>query len=132
MKFLGIDFGTKRVGVAISDEDGRMAFPKVVFENNKSLLSNITNLCVSENIGTVVLGESKKLSGEPNLLMEDITKFKKVLSEHISIPIFFEPEFFSSAEAERLQGKNDMLDASAAAIILKSFLDKKNNHDDNN
>lgn len=132
MKFLGIDFGTKRVGIAISDEDGLMAFPKAVFENNKTLLQNIVDLCGTENIKTIVLGESKKLSGEPNPLMEDIANFKKALAESVSIPIFLEPEFFSSAEAERLQGKNDMLDASAAAIILKSFLDKKSNHDHNN
>lgn len=125
MKFLGIDFGTKRVGVAISDENEEMAFPKAVFENNKNLLENIVTLCNTEAIEGVVIGESKALSGEPNPLMIDIEKFKTSLSHSISTPIFLEPEFFSSAEAERLQGKNDMLDASAAAIILKSFLDKR-------
>jgi len=129
MKFLGIDFGTKRVGIAISDEDANMAFPKTVLENNNALLESIVNLCVTEKVAGIVIGESNKLSGEPNLLMVDIEKFKTALGQKIAVEIFLEPEFFSSAEAERLQGKNDMLDASAAAIILKSFLDKRKNHD---
>ena len=58
--------------------------------------------------------------------MGEIRLFIKNL-ETLGIPIYTHPEFMTSLEAERLQGKNDMHDASAAALILKSYLDVKNN-----
>jgi putative Holliday junction resolvase len=128
MKYLGIDYGTKRIGVAISDEDGKLAFPKTVIENNPESVFFVANLAKEENINAIIIGESLDLSGNDNPLMKEINSFKENLSQKTSLPIVFEPEFFTSAEAERLQGKNGKLDSSAAAIILKSFLDKKNNN----
>ncbi|MFA6273491.1 MAG: Holliday junction resolvase RuvX [Candidatus Paceibacterota bacterium] len=125
MRYLGIDYGTKRVGVAISDEAGEFALPFSVLPNDKKLLTAITTICREKNIGEIVLGESKNFAGEDNPLQEKINQFKKELEETVGLPIKLEPEFFTSAEAARLQGKNEKLDASAAALILKSFLDKK-------
>ena len=124
MRYLGIDYGTKRVGVAISDEAGEFALPFLVLPNDKKLLTAMTAICREKNIGTIVIGESKNFAGEDNPLQEKINQFKKELKQETGLPVELEPEFFTSAEAARLQGKNAKLDASAAALILKSFLDK--------
>lgn len=125
MRSLGIDFGMKRIGVAISDEAGEFALPFSVLPNDEKLLVSIANICRKKNIKVIVLGESKNFAGENNPVMEKIYLFKKELEKTTGLLINLEPEFLTSAEAERLQGKNAKLDASAAALILKSFLDKK-------
>ena len=127
MKFLGIDYGTKRVGLSTSSEDGNFAFPKTVLKNTKSLIEDIKRICVEESVTGIVIGESRDLDGKPNPLMKDITTFMEQLKEEIGIPMYLEPEFLTSHQAQKIQGKNDMLDASAAAIILQSFLDKEKN-----
>lgn len=125
MRFLGIDYGTKRVGLALSDEDGQLAFPKSVLSNTKDLALDIKKICVEENISGVVIGESRDLDGTPNPLMKDIEIFMEQLKKEVSVPLYLEPEFFTSHQAQKIQGKNKMLDASAATIILQSYLDRK-------
>lgn len=122
-KLLGLDYGAKRVGVALSDESGALAFPRVVLENNPGLLGKIKEICRLENIGAVILGESLDQAGRPNLIMVEINKFKNLLEKEIALPVYFEPEIFTSTEAGRYQEKKS--DASAAALILQRFLEKK-------
>ena len=124
MKYLGIDYGEKNVGIAVSDDNGKLAFAKMVLKNDKQLLENILVFCKQEKIEAVVLGDSFDFSGQPNFVRKNILNLKKVLEED-NLRVFLEPEFLTSAEAERVQGKNDKIDASAAALILKSYLDKQ-------
>jgi putative Holliday junction resolvase len=127
MKYLGIDYGEKRVGIAISDEEGRVAFPKTVLENNLNLKSNILDLCKEHNIDAVVIGESKNYKGEDNKINPEIISFKRELGAELKIPISLEPEFMTSMQVEKNFGKTEMLDASAASIILQTFMDKEKN-----
>lgn len=127
MKYLGIDYGEKRVGVAISDVDGKVAFPKKVIENSGDLKQDIADLCKEFEIQAIVIGESKNYEGEDNKINPQIISFKRDLLSLIKLPIFLEPEFMSSMQVEKTFGKTEMLDASAAAIILQSFLDKEKN-----
>jgi putative Holliday junction resolvase len=127
MKFLGIDYGAKRVGIATGDSDGGIAFPHAVLPNDKKLIPIIKELCDKEHIAEIVLGESLDYKMKPNVIMEKITPFKKELEHTTNLPVHFEREFMTSAAAEHLQGKGEMIDASAAAIILQSYLDKKKN-----
>ncbi len=124
MRLLGIDYGSKRVGIAIGDTDHGMAFPKVVFKNDQDLVKNILKIIKEESIEGVVMGESKNFKNEDNKIMKEILGFKKVLEENSSLEVTLHPEFMTSAEAVHLQGENEMLDASAAALILKSYLNK--------
>jgi len=123
-KYIGVDYGEKRVGIALSDDEGRMAFPKDVLKNNKDLFARIADIAKTENIRAVVLGESHNYKGQPNPIMPDITALKEKLEKELNIPVYLEPEYMTSAQAKHLQGENEKLDASAAAIILQSFLDK--------
>ena len=126
MKYLGIDFGLKRVGLAVSDETNSFAFPLSVLENADDLVSKIVSIYKEKDIDYVIVGESKDFSMKENEIMGEIKIFIKNLEKE-GLKVEMHPEFMTSAEAEHLQGKNDMLDASAAAIILKSYLDTKNN-----
>ena len=127
MKYLGIDYGEKRVGIAISDAEGKVAFPKVVIQNNPELIKEISGLCKEFEINAVVIGESKDYKGEDNKINPQIISFKRDLSAIIKLPVFLEPEFMSSMQVEKTFGKTEMLDASAAAIILQTFMDKEKN-----
>lgn len=123
MKFLGIDYGSKNVGVAISDEGLKFAFPLVVLQNTEVLIYDLGRICKENKIVGIVVGESKDFKQRNNKIMEDIKVFAERLERELQVPIYMHPEFMTSQEAERLQGKNSMHDASAAAIILKSYLE---------
>ncbi|MBM2817576.1 MAG: Holliday junction resolvase YqgF, putative holliday junction resolvase [Parcubacteria group bacterium] len=126
----GIDFGLKRVGIALSDEDQKIAFPKIVYPNGKKLLGLIAKYCEENSVIGIVLGESKNFKGEDNPIMKDILKFKAEIEKATSLPVYMEPEFMTSSEAKKMRAEDDsgeMIDASAAAIILQSYLDKRRN-----
>lgn len=125
MRYLGIDFGSKRIGIAVSDETGRLAFPHSVIPNNRKLLEEIEKIIKNENINDIVIGESKDFKGASNKIMIKIGKFANELKKRAKLSIFFESEFLTSVQAEHIQPKNNMHDASAATIILQSFIDKK-------
>jgi len=125
VKYLGIDYGKKRVGVAISDEEGKFAFPHSVVANSANLVQNVVEICRENLVEEVVVGESKDYTGSDNSIMKDIRSFVGNLKTESGLPVHLEPEFLTTAQAERIQGKNDMTDASAAAIILSSYINKK-------
>lgn len=125
MKYLGIDYGEKRIGLAVSDGEGKVAFPKEVIENNSELLKNILDFSKMNLAEAIVIGESKDFKGEDNKINPKIISFKRDLSSATKLPIFLEPEFLSSAQVEKTFGKTGKLDASAASIILQTFLDKE-------
>ncbi len=125
MRYLGIDFGSKRVGLALSDEGGKFAMPHSVVPNDHKLIERIVAICKG-GVEGIVLGESVNDKNENNKIMELITPFKKELEGTTRLPVIFEKEYMTSQHAEFFQGKHDMLDASAAALILQRFLDKHN------
>jgi len=128
---MGIDYGVKRVGVAFSDEEGVLAFPHSVLESNKKLLENLKSLYEKENVGAIVIGESLNSKGEHNPVMEKIIPFKKQIENEITSVVYFEQEFMTSLHAtigeKKGEFKKEVIDASAAALILQRFLDKRNN-----
>ena len=126
MRYLGIDFGTKRIGLAISDENATLAFPYSVIKNEGDIVFAISEICNKEKIGKIIIGESKDLKGNENPINIKCKELGKQLSEKTKLPVDFEWEFFSSHQAENIAGgKNKMTDASAGAIILQSYLDKE-------
>lgn len=123
MVYMGIDYGIKRVGVALSDEGGRLAFPHAVVPNTPELVSTLVSLCRKKNVSLVVVGESTDFAGKDNPLMEHITPFVTELQRETGLSVVLHPEFLTSHQAVQIQGKNDMLDASAASIVLQSYID---------
>ena len=126
-KILGVDFGTKKVGIAVSDKSGSFALPKVVLQNDKDLMQNLEKIIQEEDVSEVVIGESIDYKGKENIVMASAKKFADEIKEKFNLPINFEPEFLTSSQVRSTQGDSKMIDASAAALILQSFLDKRNN-----
>lgn len=131
-KFLGIDYGSKRLGIAISDDEGKIAFPKTILNNDKKLFENLEKIIKLEKISEIVLGESLNYVGEKNEVMKEIERFKTNLEKKFNLPVHFEQEFLSSFQARNekkstmKQSNNETMkiDDSAAAIILQSYLDR--------
>lgn len=126
MQRMGIDFGTKKVGIALSDESGVMAFPHSVMPNDEKLLSNIEALIANRSVAEVVIGYSLNNAGEPNPVHALVEEFMMNLTLATGVPIHLEPEQYSSQQAAQITGKNSQTDAAAAALILDSFITKQN------
>ncbi len=124
MKYLGIDYGTKRIGIAISDDNGEFAFPKAIIAPQNAV-TEIADLCQKERIEAIVIGKSVASNGEDNEIVPMTERFKEKLALAIQLPIFFQQESFSTVEAHRYQTAAGSRDDSAAAIILQRFLDTK-------
>lgn len=124
MRYLGIDFGTKKVGIAYSDESATLAFPYTILKTDKNLVDSIVKIIAEKEAEALVLGESYNAKNEENEVMVDIRKFKTELETKIQIPIYMEKEYLTSMEARRYQDKM-IVDDSAAALILQRFLDKE-------
>ncbi len=122
MRFLGIDYGSKRVGVALSDEAGMMAFPYKVFPNSHTLLKELEAVIEKTKVDEIVIGHSLDKNSQPNKIQASIEKLILDLTLATNLPIHLEPEQFSTQAALQIQGRNDMTDASAATIILDSFI----------
>ncbi len=127
MRYMGIDYGSKRVGVALSDESGSMGFPHAVFPNDSALKARVVALVATEHVGALVVGDSYGLHGNKNPIATQADVFVKSLATELAIPIHYESEMFSTQEAVREQGRNELTDASAAAIILNSYLTRLKN-----
>ena len=119
---MAIDYGEKRVGVASTDESGSFALPRAVLDNDATLLEKVIRFKEENKIDKIILGESKNFLGEDNLIQKKILEFKTELEEK-GAEVLMHPEILTTMEARQIQGQTNMTDASAAALILKSFLE---------
>ena len=124
MRKLGIDYGSKRVGTALTDDKGMMAFPHKVFANDGQLLSNLEKLIDEKEVKEIVVGLSLGRDGQPNKIHAAVEGFITDLTLATGLPIHLEPEQYTTQEAIRFQGKSDKTDAAAASIILNSYIMK--------
>ncbi|MEO5646694.1 MAG: Holliday junction resolvase RuvX [Candidatus Paceibacterota bacterium] len=122
MKYLGIDYGTKRIGIALSDESGQFAFPKSIVAPDKAI-AEIAGICQQESVTAIVIGKSIASNGMDNEIVPIVEKFKEKLAGVTGLPVHFQQESFSTMEAHRYQTKAGSRDDSAAAIILQRYLD---------
>jgi len=126
---MGIDYGEKRIGIALSDESESFAFAHSVIQNCPICAAlgaaQIKKICKEQNVAKIILGESLDYKGKPNPIMKDIERFKKLLEKEVGLPVIYQQEILTTKEAERLQGKIEKIDASAAALILRSYIERQ-------
>ena len=135
-RFLGIDFGEKRVGLALSDRSKLIASPfkTLNYFNEKDLVSQLREIVIEKDIENFVLGLPINMKGEDTKQTEKVRNFKKSLST-LDVPINYEDERLSSVSAKNslmLQNiktgyNKHEIDKTAAAIILQQYLDKNSN-----
>ncbi len=125
-KLMGVDYGSKKVGVALSDITQSLAFPYKLLRNEeeKKLIEEIKKIKEAENVDKIVIGESLNYKMENNPVMKEIKKFASEIENKLGVSVEFELEALTTAQAARTQEKKN-IDASAAAIILQSHLDRK-------
>lgn len=122
MRYLGIDYGHKNIGLALSDPEGNFVYPYSVIHNDKKTVQVISGICQKEGVEEIVMGESLDFKGQPNPILAASRKFSESLNLETKLPIKWQIETYSSREAARIVGDDDNLDARAAAIILESYL----------
>lgn len=137
MRSLGIDFGEKRIGLAISDPAGRFALPLTTLErrNDRSALRQIAEIARQEGVGRLVLGEPVGLDGQRGANADRVRRFGERLVELTGLPLELVNEALTTVEAqERLReagigvrrGRKEpaRIDALAAQILLQEALDR--------
>jgi len=122
---MGIDYGTKKVGLAFSDESGQMAFPHGVVPNTQKLLDVLVGLIHEKQVGEIIIGHSLDKEGKPNAVHAAVEALMLDLTLETGLPVHLEPEQFTTQAAIQLQGRNAQTDASAAALILDGYITRK-------
>jgi putative Holliday junction resolvase len=133
MRYLAIDYGAKRTGLAVCDAGETIASPYGVLHGQKDLIPRIGRVVASENIEAIVLGLPLNMDDTEGPQAKKVRAFAKELQSHLRIPVCFQDERLSSFGAEQKleeiglsKGKRrERLDALAAAEILQAFLEQK-------
>jgi putative holliday junction resolvase len=135
-RILGLDVGSKRIGVAMSDFLSIIAQPlKVVNrEPEDKAIEEIYNICKENDINKVIVGLPKNMNNSIGLQAEDVITFSKKIETKLNISVIFEDERLTSVQAERIlveQNKKaskknkGLIDITSAGIILQQYLDRK-------
>jgi len=129
-KFLALDVGEKRIGVAVGDTAVRIAVPFATIDVDGKELERIAELVIKQDIDTVVIGYPRNQSGEPTAQTAYVEAFAKNL-EDIAPRVQFQDESLTSVLAEQQlkatgkpYGRAD-IDAQAAALILQDYLEQQ-------
>jgi len=139
MRYLAIDYGTKRTGLAICDAAETIASPLAVLHGQKELLKKITEIVEAENVEAIVLGLPLNMTGSESSQTKLVRMFAEQLKKHLSVPIHLQDERLSSFGAEEKLAPADFtrgkikkrIDAVAAAEILEAFLEQKRSEKNN-
>lgn len=136
MRYLGLDLGTKTIGLATSDKMGLIASSyKVLHHDNnpKDCLDELKSIIETLDVDALVLGLPKNMNNTLGKRAEATLEFKEFLESNIDIPIYLEDERLTTKSAEAILIKGDtsrkkrkkIIDKVAATIILQSFLDQR-------
>ncbi|MBU6321077.1 MAG: Holliday junction resolvase RuvX [Patescibacteria group bacterium] len=134
MRYLGVDYGAKKTGLALSDEGGRMGFPHAIVATGPRLADELVALIERAGVGAVVVGESRDLAGGDNAIAPAARALGAAIALKADVPVYYEPEFYTSQQARRAPEKEqktrreaarEPVDAAAAALILTSYLEKQ-------
>jgi putative Holliday junction resolvase len=134
MRWLAIDHGTKKLGLAFSDELEILASPFAVWPQEEArTLDRLTRLCQEEGVQALAVGLPRHKDGAESATAPAARAFGEALATRTGLPLRFVNEHLSSAEAERLlrergvkpERRKAMLDAAAAAVILSELLEER-------
>lgn len=136
MRILALDYGSKRIGVALSDELGMTArgLTTIVRKGRPRDMERISSLVDEYGVETVVIGYPLRLDGTEGIQCKKVSRYAEILGAHLSIPVVTWDESLSTKEAEDIlieanmkrRKRRDVVDKVAAAIILQGYLDSLN------
>ena len=129
MKTLAIDFGDRRVGLAVSDPNGRLAVPGRLIKraNDTQVVTEIVEIVAEGCFDRVVLGIPLRLEGDESAASQRVRSFGRKLAHQLDVPLLLRNEALTSVEAERLVDRSDKrpVDALAAMVLLQEILDEE-------
>ena len=136
MRYLGLDLGTRTLGLAISDELGMIATSYKILHHNEDyegLILEVKEEIKAKNIKEIVLGFPKNMNNSVGERGEICLKFQKMLEEETGLKVHLQDERLTTRQAENLLISNDtsrkkrkrVIDSLAATIILQSYLDRR-------
>jgi len=140
VRALGIDYGEKRIGLALSDATGMLASPWKRLTNDanvgaaaKRIAAEVKALQDGDGVDAIVIGLPRRLNGEPTEQTARVQKLAQLLATQVTVPISLQDERLTSHAADELlaqrerdwRRRKDQLDAMAAALILQDFLDHR-------
>lgn len=129
MKVLAIDYGEKRVGLALGDTETRLALPHGVLNRtaDESLAQQLQQVVLEEDVATVVVGEPVSTSGQASTQTQASRTFAELLRRELKVPVLLFDERFTSqrADAARVPGtKTRSRDELAAMFLLQDYLER--------
>ncbi len=133
MRYLAIDYGNKRIGLAICDQNETIASPLTVLQNKKDIIKKIVETIKTEDADALVIGLPLNMDDSTGPQAKLVLKFAEQLKKHIDIPIHLQDERLTSFAAEEKLATTQLsraekakrIDAIAAAQILLTFLEQK-------
>jgi len=136
MRYMAIDYGKKRIGLAVCDASETIASPFAIIDGGKDPIKRIVEIVAQENVGAIVVGMPLNMDDSQGPQAKETIEFAQRLKKHLDIEILFQDERLSSFAAEEKMAsaqfsrkkKRKHLDAVAAAQILETFLE--NHHTD--
>ena len=136
-RLIGVDMGSKRIGLSICDENRKIATPfnTVEYENIQLLIVEIEKIINENNISGIIFGNPKNMDGTEGSSSQSVKDKIKLISEKIEIPLVLWDERLSTVGAFKLSSQLDVnvtkrvknIDKNAAAFILQGALDFLNN-----
>ena len=131
MTILGIDYGEKRIGLALADPKSGVVWPYQVTKNvgREAVEKTLREVVALEDVNTVVLGIPLTLQGKEESAARTVREFGSWAEKTLALPVVYVDERFTSAEARHFaeQFGSKEIDAVAAALILKTYLEKAQN-----
>ncbi|KKQ42285.1 MAG: hypothetical protein US71_C0005G0020 [Parcubacteria group bacterium GW2011_GWD2_38_12] len=124
MRYLGIDYGDKRIGIALSDERGVFAFPFSTIENDKKVINSIKKICSEQEVEKIIVGLPLSFSMQETEQTQKVKEFAQKLGKGVDLPIEFENEILTSKMAGKQGVGKQNIDESSAALILQGWLDR--------
>lgn len=135
MRYLGLDLGTKTLGLALTDKSKLIASPykTLRYEKLDELIMPLKELVKEKNITKFILGLPKNMNNSLGYAVDRTMDFKKILEENFNIPVILIDERLSTVEAEKILISTDtkrkkrkgVIDSYAAAIILDTYLKER-------
>ncbi len=123
MRILGIDYGEKRIGLAVSDESQTLARELMIL-SPKEFWQQLNQLVSSQQISKIVIGWPLNMSGEETQKTKEVESFKLKVESMTGVKTETIDERLSSQMAQNISGEKKDLDSLAAQIILQNYLDK--------
>jgi putative holliday junction resolvase len=124
MRVLGIDYGHRRIGLAVSDESQTVA-RELEIVAPKEFWKRFDGILTVNEIETIVLGYPLNMSGQATVKTKEVEMFEEKIRDTVSVPVVRVDERLSSSMAESISGGKKNIDSLAAQIILQNYLDKQ-------